>query len=85
MTDSKGFPETGKVTRVNNRVVREGEGPELGLKAQRRDTEAFTSRSIQGDGEWPIFTSIITALQQRLMLYDSRTVPRTALEGCGSW
>lgn len=32
----------------------------------------------------PIFTSIITALQQRLMLYDSRAVPPTALEGCGS-
>lgn len=37
-----------------------------------------------GQAVRPIFTSIITALQQRLMLYDSRAVPPTALEGCGS-
>lgn len=53
MTDGKGLPETGRVPRVNNRVVKEGEGAELGLKAQQRDTEAFTSRHTQGDGEWP--------------------------------
>lgn len=37
-----------------------------------------------GQAVRPIFTSIITALQQRLMLYDSRAVPPTALEDCGS-
>lgn len=33
---------------------------------------------------WAIFTSIITALSQSLMLYDSCAGPQTALGGCGS-
>lgn len=53
MTDGKRPPETVRVPRVNNRVVREGWREELGLKAQRRDMEAFTSRPTEGDGEWP--------------------------------
>lgn len=52
---------------------------ELGASLQSTFTEMESSQPAQA-----IFTSIITALLQSLMLYDNGAGPQTALRCCGS-